>query len=463
MKKLETAPHLKSGWGGILNQLSGLSIMLKQSGHGESGDEDADWEQLLALVEKCNQEYYYWDKVKYQALPNQIQSHEELWAILKSFRAFSSKKLRFGRYEFSYGMTPFIQELLHTFDLELGGKFGGNSVLPEQDRNQYLISSIMEEAIASSQIEGAVTTRKVAKDMLRKNQLPKDKSQQMIVNNYETIKYLAEIKNQDMTPELLCEIQRRITHHALDNAEYSGKFRDSDDISVVNSLDGEIVHIPPKADEVPILIRELCDFFNQDNLTGSFIHPIVKACILHFMIAYVHPFVDGNGRTARTVFYWYLLKKRYWLVEFLSISRIIAQSKNTYYRAFQYTETDDNDLTYFIYYQIITLKKAVDSLQEYIAEKVKEQRQVIDFQKIGSINQRQASILGELQRNPDWGFNVKEIENTYAVSNQTARNDINGLIRLGYIEVVKVNAKEQKYFKSPRFDEQLKAFKSQSL
>lgn len=46
------------------------------------------------------------------------------------------------------------------------------------------------------------------------------------------------------------------------------------------------------------------------------------------MIAYMHPFVDGNGRTARALFYWYMLKSGYWLTEYLSISRVIAKSKS---------------------------------------------------------------------------------------------------------------------------------------
>jgi Fic family protein len=274
----------------------------------------------------------------------------------------------------------------------------------------------------------------------------------MIVNNYQTIRHLSDIKFEKMTPELLCEIQSMITKNALDNPEYEGKFRDSDDVNIVDVTDGEIIHTPPKASELPDLVDSLCDFFNND-IKGSFIHPIVKACILHFMIAYIHPFVDGNGRTARTVFYWYLLKKRYWLVEYLSISRIIAQSKNKYYKAFIYTETDDNDLTYFINYQLNTLKQALDSLQQYISKKVEEKKQAIDFQKVANINQRQAMILRDLHENPDWIFNVKEIENRYGISNQTARTDISGLVKLEYLEVSNVNAKEQKYYKSFRFDE----------
>lgn len=453
MKKIELPPQNEGGLHTLMNSLGGMFMVFLKQGHlGINENEEAT--HLFSLMDRCNKDYLYWSEVKYKKMPDDT-SKEIFWHGLKAFRKFSSKTISFGKHNFTYFITPHLQELLHKFDLELGGQFGGHNVLPDQDKNKYLISSIMEEAIASSQIEGAVTTRKVAKEMLRQNQTPKDRSQQMILNNYQTIRYLSEIKFQDMTPELLCEIQSKITKNALDNPEYEGKFRDSNDVDVVDTIDGEIVHSPPSSEELEDLIRAICDFFNKD-IDGNFIHPIVKASILHFMIAFIHPFGDGNGRTARTIFYWYLLKKRYWLVEYLSISRIIAQSKSKYYKAFVYTETDDNDLTYFVHYQLHTLKQALEGLQTYISKQIQEKRQMIDFQKLFSVNTRQAIILKELHDNPDWVFNVKEIENRNGVSNQTARTDIIGLIELGYLEISKVNAKEQKYYKSNQFDELVK-------
>jgi Fic family protein len=450
MKRIESAP-LSGNEDGFNVVTVGLVHLANQIGDPLI---DSD------LVTDITNDYLYWDKIKYKQIPAElkenIESNEALWGIVKMLRRASYRRLSFGTYKFNYFITSQLQELLHRFDLELGGQFGGHSTLPNQDKQQYLISSIMEEAIASSQIEGAVTTRKVAKELLRKNISPRDKSQQMIVNNYQTIRHLSEIKHQPMTPELLCQIQSMITKNALDNPQYEGRFRDTDDVTIVDVLAGETVHIPPKSADLPGLIQELCAFFNN-NGNKSFIHPIVRASILHFMVAYIHPFVDGNGRTARTVFYWYLLKERYWLVEYLSISRVIAQSKTKYYRAFLYTEQDENDLTYFIHYQLHTLMTALTNLQKYIKRKVAEKSQAINFQRLPHINERQAVILNELHNNLDWVFNVKEIENRFAVSNQTARTDVSELVHLGYITAVKVNSKTQKFYKSNEFDSLISA------
>ena len=200
---------------------------------------------------------------------------------------------------------------------------------------------------------------------------------------------------------------------------------------------------------------ELFNFFNNND-NEQFIHPIVKGCIIHFMIGYIHPFVDGNGRTARALFYWYLLKNGYWLTEYLSISRLIVKSKTQYAQAFIYTETDENDLTYFLNYKIKTMQLAYYSLREYIQRKISEKKQLINFQKIKGINERQALIIKWLYEEPELLFSVKEIENRFSLSNQTARTDLTELESKGYLEMVGLNKKTKGFCKSERFNELLK-------
>lgn len=107
-----------------------------------------------------------------------------------------------------------------------------------------------------------------------------------------------------------------------------------------DAITHEVVHTPPSYKDILPFIEDLCIFFNENN-TKVFIHPIIKGIIIHFMIAYMHPFVDGNGRTARALFYWYMLKSGYWLTEYLSISRVIVKSKKSYENAYLYTEADE--------------------------------------------------------------------------------------------------------------------------
>jgi Fic family protein len=310
----------------------------------------------------------------------------------------------------------------------------------------------MEEAIASSQMEGAVTTRKNAKEMLRKNDKPRSKSDQMILNNYYTIKHIVENKSNKLSPESLLYIHQLISKNTLDNKDDEGAFRKSNDVYVVNHVESEVVHTPPDFDEIPELINQICEFFNNDD-DKFFIHPVIKGIILHFLIGFIHPFVDGNGRTARALFYWYLLSKGYWFTEYLSISRLIIKSKNQYEKAYQYTENDENDLTYFLNYNLKTMSLAYDALRQYLQRKIEEKKYLTNFQRIPSITERQAEILKWYYDESNLVLTVKEVETRLYVSNQTARTDLFQLCELGFIEILQANKKKQIFVRSSNFDE----------
>lgn len=410
-------------------------------------------DKLDALIYRINEEYLYWDKVKYKN-KGIVSSPELLWSAVKISRVVNAKKLSFGKYKFTYTLTDSIHRGLHEFDLHIGGNLGAKNIIPEEDKKRYLVSSIMEEAIASSQIEGAVTSRKDAKDMLRKNTKPRSKSEQMILNNYTTIKHIVDIQHELLTKEKLFEIHRLITHQTMDNPMDEGRFRIDNEVKVIDVADGEIVYTPPDVKEVSPLVYELINFFNQKDST--FIHPIVKGCIIHFMIGYIHPFADGNGRTARALFYWYLLKNGYWLTEYLSISKLIIKSKTQYAQAYLHTEIDDNDLTYFIHYKVETMQKAFKSLQLYMQRKINEKKKLANIQKINDINERQALIIGWLNEDEDIMFNVKEVEQRFIVSNQTARTDLEVLVNKGYLEIVQLNKKTKSFCRSKKFESILK-------
>jgi len=253
----------------------------------------------------------------------------------------------------------------------------------------------------------------------------------------------------------LLEVHRQITHNTLNNKTDEGRFRSTNDIFVVNQVESEIVHTPPDFNDVPELIEQVCHFFNADK-HDFFIHPVIKGIILHFMIGYIHPFVDGNGRTARALLYWYLLSKGYWLTEYLSISRLIIKSKNQYESAYLYTENDENDLTYFINYNLKTMDLAYEALRMYIQRKIEEKKYVTNFQRIPGINDRQAEIIKWFYDEPQLLLTVKEVENRLMISNQTSRTDLQQLINSGFIEQIQLNKKKQAFVRNENFDRVLK-------
>jgi len=308
----------------------------------------ADVQEYLG---QANHEYYHWEKLRHRPTPKGL-TPEQAWNLVKWLRLGRAQPLPLrdanGR-AFSFWLPDQALAVLHEVDRR-GGSFLAmdEKAAPSLSamRDRVLVSSLMEEAIATSQIEGAVTTRKVAKEMLRTNRKPRDRGEQMIVNSYRTIVHLRERLEQPLTISLLNEIQESMTRDTLEDPSAAGRFRTpEEDVSVIDTRDHEVVFTPPPAKHLAERLESLLAFANAEE-GNTFVHPLVKAAVLHFWLAYEHPYVDGNGRTARALFYWFMLKRGYWLFKFLTISRIILAAPMKYYRSFLYSENDDNDVTY---------------------------------------------------------------------------------------------------------------------
>ena len=233
---------------------------------------------------------------------------------------------------FVFGEPDTVRRLLYEIDVQGGGELKATEQVANPNiRDSFLINSLIEESITSSQLEGAATTRKIAKEMLRQKRMPRDKSETMILNNYHAMEYIKDISNESLTPALIYELHRILSKNTLDNSDAEGELRVSDDIYVGDDRDATVIHVPPKAEELQNRIENICNFANTSNPT-EFLHPVIRAIILHFLLAYDHPFEDGNGRTARALFYWSMLKQGYWTMEFISISRILKSAPAKYTR-----------------------------------------------------------------------------------------------------------------------------------
>lgn len=399
---------------------------------------------IMPVVDRVNADYEYWDKAKYKKLPEGF-TPQMLWANVKASRLRSMIPV-WNKYSINLCVTSQMQRLCHEFDMKFGSFWEVEGDTQSSEKKYYLSSSLMEEAIYSSKMEGASTTRIVAKDMLRKKKSPQNKSQQMIVNNYNTIQYIVEHKDEPLTEELLLTIHRLMTEKTLDNPEDAGRFRTNDKVVVADMVEGDIIYTPPSFQEIPEFVESLCDFFNNDN-PRTFIHPIIRGIIVHFMLAFMHPFVDGNGRTARALFYWYMLKEGYKLTEYMSISRVIAKSKSNYEKAFRYVENDGNDMGYFVAYNLGALEISFQQLRDYIQRKQREKRAANSFMMAGNINQRQALVLQRLKEEPETIFTVKDVQEQFSVSSMTARKDLSDLVKQGYMTEIALNKVTRGYIK----------------
>ena len=387
-----------------------------------------------------NGRYFHWEELRRRKPPMDL-STEEWWSTLKLARAQAARVLPFADtsgMSLSYCLTDEALSMLHRIDRLASGRIEvPEAITNEATRDRYLVSSLMEEAIGSSLLEGAATTRREAKRLLRSGRAPRTNAELMIVNNYQTMQHIRRDLSEPLSVEAVLEIHRMVTEGTLDRAEDAGRMQQPGEtrVDVGDPMDPTVVyHVPPPAEELPQLLQSLVDFANSVD-EEPFIHPVVRAVSLHFYLSYIHPFTDGNGRTARALFYRSMLRQGYWPAEFLSISRLLQQAPVRYGRSFLYTETDGSDFTYFLLHQLEVICKAIDELLEYLEFKVSEvrglERALRDYP---GLNHRQLALLSHALNHPDTIYTFDSHRTSHNVVYQTARADLLDLEALGFLE-----------------------------
>lgn len=390
--------------------------------------------EIQKIISYANERYFHWCDFKYyKPIPDGI-SYEELWTLIKMSRTMNKKVVPFFDKDgkpFSYWIPDIILKDLNQIDL-----FSGKTIIsprpdPLPSREEYIVSSLMDEAIASSQLEGAGTTRKVAKEMLLSGRKPNDKNERMILNNWRAVQYIRENRNNEITLERIFELHRIITFETLETDE-PGQLRTADDIRVFYK-DKE-VHVPPKADTLKERMEDFCRFANTED-PRNWIHPVIKGAMLHFRLAYDHPFPDGNGRTARALLYWYILSRGYSLFQYLAISRYFVRAPGKYVRAYLYTETDDGDLTYFFVHNLKAIRRAIREMQDYLQKKQDEVARSNELlRSYRGLNLREKNLIFHAIRHPEEVYTVETHKTYHQVVYETARRDLTHLVNEGFLK-----------------------------
>lgn len=394
--------------------------------------------ELQSLISKACDQYFYWSDV-YRRMPSGLGiKPEEVWAYLKLGRRTNRKKSPINDKKgalFTYWIPDCLLRNISDIDKWSGGQIITNEPVGLPAKERYILNSLMDEAIASSQLEGASTEHRVAKEMLRSGRRPTNKNELMIFNNWKAMRYIREHIKKELTKDMLCDLQNILTEDTLGNSEESGKLRASDDIFVYYKE--EIVHEPPKAETLNERLDRLCEFANKDD-EDNWIHPVIKGAMIHFWLAYIHPFNDGNGRTARAVMYWYLLSRGYELFQYLSISKHFLRAPGQYVKSYLYTENDDNDLTYFLVYNLFSIRFAMHELKKYLQHKQVEMAQANQLLiRIKGLNQRQKSLIQHSIQHPDFEYTIEAHKNMNGIVYETARKDLMALSVKGFLKKMK--------------------------
>jgi Fic family protein len=384
--------------------------------------------------------YLHWDKLRYLTPPDDLTS-EQWWLKIKMARGDDFRQLPLADpdgEQFGYTLPDVVLRHLHHVDQRCSGEVAMDEVVTSEREagTRFLVNSLMEEAIRSSQLEGATTSRVVAKELLRSGREPKDRSERMIVNNYRALQFMREEMDDTLTPDSILELHRIVTEGTLDDSSAAGRLQRPDEprVAVFDRDDGRPIHIPPPAEQLPERLNLLCEFANEEDGGDPFVHPVLRAILLHFWLAYDHPFEDGNGRTSRILFFWAMQSRDYWLAEYLPISRFIRNAPAKYAKAFMETETDGGDTTYFLIHQLEVIERAIDDLHVYLKRKVAEVRNVEKLlQGTDDLNGRQLALLTDAIRHPDVRHTFASHSKSHRVTHETARTDLRHLVERGLL------------------------------
>ncbi|WDE97549.1 Fic family protein [Lentisphaera profundi] len=403
--------------------------------------------ELFSPVDRKGR-YLPFDEITYR-IPKGLDE-DLVWSVIKSSREKQLKKLIvIGEpvQACHYYSTPTIQKAISETDrntttasLEwMCNKIG------EEKHLEYLLNDLIEdEAISSSQLEGAATTTKIAKDMLKRKRKPRTPDEKMILGNFKMMQLSWQNRHKDLSVDLILELHKVGVEDIDNDHYYPGVLRNTDNVEVVDA-DGNTVHTPPPAEGLEQRLINLAEWTNQDHGdidSDKYLHPLLKAISLHFAIGYEHPFRDGNGRVARALFYWYMFKNDFSAFRYISISLLLKSAPVKYGKSYLYTETDDMDLTYFLDYQSHIILRAIGNFKNSYKKSLQEES---EFNKwlwesglYGKLNEKQKTVFQVAKSKRALSFTAMNVKDNLNCSYNTAATVLNGLVDLGLFEKKKL-------------------------
>lgn len=317
-------------------------------------------------------------------------------------------------------------------------------------KDDFEVNAQQEEAITSAIYEGANTTRSEAKKFINSNDnTPRSIAHWMILNNFLANNWINENKKLPLSKEIVLTLHEKICKNTLDeeDAPFLGKFRD-DKVVVGN----EKTHVGVDHGLITKSLDEAIEIITSER---RYLHPLLKGIILHYFIAYIHPFFDGNGRTARTLFYFKCLKHDLNWVNFLSISASLKAPGKGYENSFKEVKNNDWDVTYFIIYCLKSLEKAL----EIVEGKVENLLKIPTIMNPFNLSKDQVLLLQRGYLYKYRSFSIKEHAENIGKTDESARIELKELVAHNFLFEEK--RKNKLFFTVNRdeIDEQIKFFK----
>ncbi len=223
----------------------------------------------------------------------------------------------------------------------------------------------------------------------------------------------------------------KITVQKIIEEDYVGVYRDKQ-VVVRSAANGAVAFRPPLAVEIPYLMEDFFEWFNSPE--SAVMHPIFRAAITHYQLVYIHPFIEGNGRTARAIATLVLYSSGYDFKKFFSIEKYFDDDVERYYAALLSVQQQTNqDLTYWLEYFCYGLAIEIDKVKQQVLKLSKDLKLKRQLGDQVALSERQIVLLELLQNQPE--ISSQDAQQILPnVSVDTILRDIKDLLQKGVVE-----------------------------
>jgi ribosomal protein L9 len=403
----------------FINNFQGLSMQIPTPPPQTGNDTSSRfWQELEAKLAPLEDTYLHWDTLSQKQMPVQGINHKQWWQLLKAKRRARLQALPWTANGAScyWVLDDQLLKLLTQVERLLG------SSLPAALGQTLPADNFIAEALASLQLAGGQIDSAAGLDLLCSGCPAALPVEQELLAQYQCLQQLS---TEALTPERLLTLNQAL------QASPSGTWRSA---AYALQRDGQTVFNAPEAQEVAQGLVSLCEFANEDELNAErYMHPLLKAIILHYQLAYLHPFNDANGRTARAIFYWQMQRAGYSLAPLIALSERLLSAQDDYFRSFLYTQSDANDVTYFLIAQLSAVLSAIEQYQQ------RQQEQNTQMQALPpKLTLRQQHILAEMQQAPSRQYRLAHYQQRMQITYETSRTDLMKLAKQGLAQKHKV-------------------------
>ena len=292
--------------------------------------------------------------------------------------------------------------------------------------------ALILESHHSTHIEGTALSLEQAKSILEGKKVKgvsRDDEKELL--NYKKAmdfisKYLG--KDDPVSEGIVRELHKIIVKGVRGENADPGNYRKIQNY-VVNSRTREVVYTPPVPLEVPHLMREFTEWVNK----AADVSPILVAGIAQFQFVHIHPFIDGNGRTARLLSTLILYKTGYDFKRLFTISEYYDKDRPSYYQAIQTVRKNNMDMTTWLEYFVDGLRLQMSEIQAKGEQLIKQDVQFQKIKKIG-LNKRQERAVKHLIIKGT--LSVNEYQSVVSCIRRTAQRDLEDLVEKKVVKVV---------------------------